>query len=463
MDARPADSHTDTSTPLRCVRCGIESAERSCFIIPERFSKPPHDIRCITCERRRVIPSTGGNVVALIFALLWPLLFLVAGSKPGSNGSISLFAIGLTALVYPAAILAHELGHALVASLLRLEFCGLEIGYGRVVWQFQIRGARVQLHVWPLCGCVYLGSKSMRWLRTRLWIATLSGPLTNALLVAVTAVYWEKLEPGLGSVALGLCLIVNVLLAFGSLVPYRTVQFGRSHRSDGLALLEIPRTTAAQLKPYLTSIPLLRARHRYEADDYAGAKVMTEETLVRTPDDLAAQTILAASLIGLDQYAAASARLTTISDALTEQPPADRAMIRNALAVALLLENVLDPLKQSELIRAEPLSREAYDIYPCVLEYRSTRALVLVATGSPETALTLLEYAHYDTGTPRQRGHREVTRAFAFQKLERQTEANRSAALALQLDPKNVKMFRSLGLSYSPTEGLTKTQLGVSP
>jgi hypothetical protein len=35
--------------------------------------------------------------------------------------------------------------------------------------------------------------------------------------------------------------------------------------------------------------------------------------------------------------------LTPVVDTLSEEPPANRAVVLNALAVALLLENVLDP------------------------------------------------------------------------------------------------------------------------
>ncbi len=122
-------------------------------------------------------------------------------------------------------------------------------------------------------------------------------------------------------------------------------------------------------------------------------------------------------------------------------------MVSNALAITLLLENALSPAGQAELEKAERLSREAHQAYPCVLEYRSTRALVLAATGSPESAMSLLEYLHYDTGTQRQRGHREATRAFAFQKLGRQGNADQCTQRAVALDPANASMLRALGVS----------------
>ena len=171
--------------------------------------------------------------------------------------------------------------------------------------------------------------------------------------------------------------------------------------------------------------------------------------MAREPDDSAARTFHAAALIGLEQYTAARMELTATVEAQRDENPQGRAMLYNALAVALLLENALTPEKQSQLERAECLSREAQELYPCVLEYRSTRALTLIATGSPEMALTLLEYCHYDSGTERQRGHREVARGFALYRLGQLTAANHSIQTAIKLEPRSVQMFRALGIPYT--------------
>ena len=393
-------------------------------------------------------PTTAGGVAAFVASVSLPLLLLM-GSQRGSSQPVSLFAILLIAALLPAAILAHEIGHAVAARLLRLEIGGLDIGFGPVVRRIQIGGFRVQLHRWPLCGCVYLGSRTPHFLRARLWLSVLAGPATNFAMAAIAAAYWPSWGGRTGTVALAIWVIINAILGFSALAPYRTLQFGRMVQSDGLALLKIPRMTTAQLAPYLTAAPLMRAWHRYEIDDYAGAKVVLTEVLLRSPDDRVAQVTLAASLIGLEQYTAARIQLTAIMQTLTRDRPDIRAMILNALAVALLLENALDPAGQSELQKAEQLSREAFEAYPCVLEYRSTLALVLVAIASPEAALSLLEYPHYDTGTRRQQGHREATRAFALHKLGHQADSNRCVRRAMDLDPANAKTLQALGISYS--------------
>ncbi len=441
--ARESDSHV----LFRCARCGVESLERTCFVIPERYGRPPHDTRCLTCEQRRVEPNAARGIAAVAVSLFWPL-FILAGSERGSQ-ILELSAIVLTFLLYPVAIVAHELGHAGAAWLLRLEIGGVAIGYGRRILQFELGGLPVQIHAWPLSGRVYLGSRTAHVLRSRLWIATLMGPATNAIFVALTARYWAVLEPITGPTALALWLIVNFLLLILSLVPQRTAVFGQPYRSDGLALLEIPRATSTQLAPYLIAAPLMRAWCRLQTDDFPGARVWAEDAVARAPDSGPALVILSACLVSLHEYRAASSLLTPALGVLPAQEPAIRAAVWNNLAVALFLPNALDESTHLDVLQADRRSADAYGMYPCVLEYRSTRALTLAATGSADKALELLKYRHYDTGTARQRGHREVARAFALQKLGRKEDARERAKAAVKLDPPNADLLRLLGASLS--------------
>jgi hypothetical protein len=436
---------TDEGTLFRCARCGIESRERTCFIIPERYGKPPRDVRCLTCEQRRTAPTSARATAGFVLALFWPV-FILAGSQRGTLHTIPVWAVLVTALVYPVAIVLHEAGHALTASLLQLEIGGVGIGYGRVLWRFQLGGLPIQIHAWPLSGRVYLGSRSMRFLRTRLWVSTLLGPTTNIACATLAAHYWVVLEPFAGGTVLGIWLIVNVLLVLASLVPRRGTEFGQQYRSDGRALLEIPYAKTDSLAPYMTAAPLVRSWFRYQSDDFSGAKEPAKEALARNPRDMVAHLMLVSSLINLEEYDVAASQLALIVETLEPEQPAIRAAVWNALAVTLVLGAARNEPDLPDLRRAERLSIGAYDAYPCVLEYRSTLALVRVATGNPAKALALLEYQHYETGTPRQRGHRETARAFAFGRLGRTAEAAHSAAMAIDLDPMNARILRTLGV-----------------
>jgi hypothetical protein len=70
------------------------------------------------------------------------------------------------------------------------------------------------------------------------------------------------------------------------------------------------------------------------------------------------------------------------------QAPGIRATLDNNLALAVWLRDINNEISTS---RAASYSGCAYEMYPCVLSYRSTRALLLVATHRPTEALALLE------------------------------------------------------------------------
>lgn len=430
---------------LRCARCGIESAERSCFVIPRRFGKPPHDTRCLTCEQRRTAPSLQRGLVAMVMTTFWPLLILT-GSHGGLRG-VPLSAPFFAIFLWPTAIVLHELGHATAAWLLRLEIGLVSIGYGPTLVQFRVAGIPIEIHVWPLSGRVYLGSRGTTLLRTRLWLTTLMGPMVNAGFIALTTHYWSPLAPVFGRTALMLWLIVNAFLLVITLLPHRGNEFGRPYRSDGLALLEIPSRTPAQLAHYLTAAPLMRTLCRLQAGDYIGAKAQAQEVLARSPNNTWGRLMLSGCLLNLDEYATAAALLTPTLDTLSSQDPAMRAAIWSNLAVAQLLANVHETPQNPKWIQAERLSRDAYLMYPCEIEFRSARALILAVTGSAEDAIALLEYCHYETASARQRSDREIVRALAFQRLGRPADASERAATALRLHPGNANVLRTLGLS----------------
>ena len=103
------------------------------------------------------------------------------------------------------------------------------------------------------------------------------------------------------------------------------------------------------------------------------------------------------------------------------------------------------------------------DAYPCLLEFRATRALVLAATGQAQEALQILDYVHFDTGTRRQRAQRQTARAGALRSLNQVQEAEEAAALAVQLDRASLKILQSLGFSPKPGAKLIEPRPKARP
>ncbi len=437
--AHPPREIGEQQAPYRCARCGVESLERSCFVIPERFSARSGDTRCVTCEESHRSRVTAANLLTVLGALAWPFLIVIH-----RDGELTLPVMLFGILVSPVIVLLHELGHALTGRALGLEIGLISIGHGPIVRKLLVGQVPVHLHAFPLSGRVYLGAPSLHLLRTRVWLATLMGPMTNAILIVTAVFAWDALEPLTGEGPLAIWVVLNAIIVVGTLYPYRYQEAGQTYRSDGLALFELPRSKPDALRMYLLSAPLLRALARIDRGDYAGARSLAENARARDPDNIHPRILLSACASMLGQHAKTIALLRPIAAEAHESPV--RAAIQNNIAFAVALSNVGAPADDPQLGEADRLSASAFALYPCLLHFRSTRALVLVAMQKPEQALALLEYTHYERAPASARSHREAVRAFALSRMDRHAEARAAAELAAQLDPTIELILRTLGI-----------------
>ena len=115
----------------------------------------------------------------MMMALLWgqPKDGAAAAWCVG-NGALGMVALG-------ASVAIHELAHAAVAVLLRLEVASVSIGVGPVISRRRVRAVDVALHTVPTAGLVMLVANSRRWLRTRVWWTIFAGPAVNLGIAAV--------------------------------------------------------------------------------------------------------------------------------------------------------------------------------------------------------------------------------------------------------------------------------------
>jgi hypothetical protein len=150
----------------------------------------------------------------------------------------------------------------------------------------------------------------------------------------------------------------------------------------------------------------------------------------------------------LGQYAAAHSTLEALLARASTEEPQVRAAIWNNMAFAMLMEDPDAGAGSMSLQQADKLSAASFEMYPCVLAYRSTRSLVLAAIGRCEEALRLLDYIHYATASTRDRSNQEASRAFALLKSGRSSEARASAERAASLDQTTTRTFLpTLGIS----------------
>lgn len=438
--------------PLRCARCGIESLERTCFIFPRACRTSSRDLRCITCEQSELSKAGPwlGPGVRLLAGLLWPLPLLALTGQPQYLQPLLIVAVvaSLLVLLVPTAIAAHELGHALAACLLGLEVARVDIGHGPAVAHFELGGVTIQLNARPLSGGVSIGASSLRLLRARVWLMTLMGPAANAALLVLTLLWWHSLQALVNPLVLLLWVIINSVMLYVALWPVRTVAQGRVRLSDGLALMKIPFLRREQLKFCLLSALLTRAVARLECEDFEGAQHWLLKALERVPAEVGLTVTLAGCHCLAGEYPRAIALLTPLMTFLKGAPatPArQRAAIYHHMAFALLMTYAGKSGCGSRIDEADRLSAAAFAMFPCVLAYRNTRALVLFVKNRAADALPLLDYVHYGAAPARQAAQREVARALVLSALGKDLQAREAAARAVQLHGTSHQWLSVLG------------------
>lgn len=441
----PTDS-PPTDIVYRCNRCGIESKEATCFLGPSDKTIP--QVRtCVTCGQTAQTTSHLSHVFALFWVVCLPLFFLI-GFKEKSSVMFSGLLLA-ACLIQPLALILHELGHLLTARLLGLEVSLVSLGAGPRVWAGNTLGTRVHIHAWPLAGLTYLGSRSMRFLRMRVWLTVLMGPGTNFLLLAGAVTFWDPLTSFFGVNIVLLWIIINGLYLLANLIPARSRRTGVMQRTDGYQLLQIPFRKSADLAVYLSTTALISAMQLLNDQDYEGARRACLQGLERLPRHPILSIILSACHIYLGDYESSRAVLEPLSDVSAALPPDLRAAVENNLGIAIWLRDFDAVQREESLRRADALSDHAYKMYPCVLPYRSTRALLLAATNRSQDALALLEYMNYERGTQDDRAHREIARAFALRRLNRSAEADQALAIGLSLCKERLPWLTTIGLYSS--------------
>ena len=447
MDSPDQDPSTSTTTAeaiYRCSSCGIESEEPSCFLAPSEKASPL--VRtCITCGKPAPTASRSRTVFGVFGILFFPLLITLLSFKDKSPLIFPRLLLA-ACLIQPLVLILHEFGHWLTARLLGLEVNRVTVGVGPTIWAAKIMGTPVRIHGWPLSGRTSLGTRSMRFLRLRVWLTTLMGPGTNCLLIAAAVIFWDPLVRVFGPSIVFLWMTFNFIYLVSSLLPYRSRRSGVLLRSDGLQLLQMPFRKSADLAVYLSTTALLGAIELFNDQDYEGARQACLHGLERLPRDPLLNVILSACHINLGDYESGRAVLDPLIDSPPTLFPDLRAAIENNLGIALWLRDFNTDQRHESATRADSLLDHAYKTFPCMLTFRTSRALSLAATDRPDDALALLEYMNYDAGSQDDRANHQIARAFALRRLNRAEEAEQALAAGLKLTKKRLPWLSTIGL-----------------
>jgi Zn-dependent protease len=447
----------DQSTPspvktadviYRCKICGIESSEPTCFAAIAKDGPYRLQGTCITCNQPEASEKPWRRASVWFVLIVFPPAYLCMTRGTQQIGFVGLMVIA--ALMEPFVIVMHEFGHALTARALGLKVTVMTLGGGRFLWAGDVFGIPVRLYRWPVGGLTHLGGQPARLIRTRVWLTTLMGPATNIGLAFVAIVLWMPLAQRIDSNVTVLWIAYNALMAAGNLWPNRYFRSGRLHQTDGMQLLRIPFQKTAELAEALRLGSLGPILASYNDGEYQTAKDLCTEELQRSPESPWLVILLSACDTNLGDYKSAYKLVEPLFDS-PALAPALRAAIENNGAVALWLRDINQAQSEHSLSRAAALSEMAYVNYPCVLAYRSTRALLLTATDRAQDALGLLEYMNYDSGTADNRSHRAIAEAFALRRLGRTAEAEQALA-GLKLTEKRLPWLSTIGLIPAATE-----------
>lgn len=137
-------------------------------------------------------------------------------------------------------LVLHELGHAIAALCVGLEVNKIVIGHGKNVLEFQIFGIPLKIKQVPTGGVTHVLCKSTYFYRSRFFIVSLFGPLTNLMLVLLILKFPKEFitfNPPNIYVFPGIIIcLVNAIFIIRNLFPCNIIIDGVLIPSDGLQM-----------------------------------------------------------------------------------------------------------------------------------------------------------------------------------------------------------------------------------
>lgn len=372
---------------MKCGACGVESDYEAAFQRGYRTCSTARVLVCPACYQRQ---QKQVEIAGTICAALSATAVLAYCGWFGGN-------VWLIYLCFALGIVLHELGHALMARLVRLRLHAIMLGAGPIVAKTAIGRISLTLRLLPISGCVAASptcrEDATRW---RLMLFALGGPLANVLpLPVLLFLAWRELAAGqqmdrsvapaqAAVVASLLLLFLCLVCRHGELPGYGRVV------SDGGLLLQIRDMPEPALEDWYIRGCVREGCRRSIEGRHEAAKAHFAEPLKRYPDNsmLRAGAAIAALEAGEVHRARSIFEELLIAVPAGDQEIATRVRLQNCLAWTDLIVG-----SPELMLEADRLSQEAYQQTPWDPYVQGTRGSVLIEKGETTTGAALVHRA----------------------------------------------------------------------
>jgi tetratricopeptide (TPR) repeat protein len=418
-----------------CAACGLSCPDERLFRTERKSFSSTLLSYCPVCWVKRRHAYGGWSLLLCI--LMLPAGWLVPQSDLVLRSLGWFLSNSMFMVVWQLPLmLLHELAHACCAWLLGMRVFGISLGVGRKLYEWKGRKFTLELRALPLMGITFPSASSAVGFRWKYFFMVLAGPLVHVLLLVVGLLLirpWESLGKELQQFTPERTfLYANLLMLIASLWPRKHphVLAGMvlPMRSDGLNLLTIPFQSQAEIEQRAAAYFAMEAASALERAEYDKARQRAEEGLQHYPTNLVNRLQLGASLLYLQEYAAARKHLLPLLQ--QEHESSIRAIILNNLAWTDLM------LGGEELLQeADRYSEEVLQLLPWVPSLRGTRGSILVELGDFEGGIRLLHEALAGNEDPRNRASNCCYLALAEFRRGNGQKGRAYEAMARKLDP----------------------------
>lgn len=377
-------------TIKQCTVCGCSSSIEQGFIRQKKMIGKAR-VTCITCYNFIKNSKDYSGFRSQLYCLVIGLIIVISGVAEGYGWFF--FNLTLFSLFYFFAIVIHELGHVLGAWLSGQKIISISFGRGKTLYSIRPYGVYIDFNTFPSEGLTIFTPTSDSFIRTRIMISVLFGPITN---LWVAWMIWHFMDhnelllsmltqPAVFSV---LCL-TNAIMGCLNLIPFQVNTSIGALWSDGGKLLTTPFLSAKQVDEYRHSTFVGHAWSAHTHNDPDTVLRIANAGLKQYPDNLYLKNLRAITFLEQGDFNQARTVFTELSrvHTVTEY---ERAIYLNNIAYANYMSEAPELLEE-----ALEYSETAFRLAPWELAVCSTRGAVLVQNGQLKEGIKLLEDQRY--------------------------------------------------------------------